>query len=333
MSIQDLILGVSGLAGLSDIHLHQGRLPAVRIDGNIQSMGEKPIAEADLQAFIDANLADRLRLVFETKGDVDLAITMGGIRFRVSFARGSGGLAVILRKLSDHIPSPHDLRLPSAAHQILNKHSGLVLVTGPTGSGKSTSLASMIDQINAQRAAHILTIEDPIEYVHQDKRSIVFQREVGRDTSSFAQALRAALREDPDVILLGEMRDLETVSLALTAAETGHLVFGTLHTSGAPNTINRIIDVFPSEQQGQIRSQLSQSLQMVMTQRLLPKKGGGRVAVFEVMLNNPAIANLIRESKVHQIANTMITGMAGGMVTMERSMQELIAAGEIDAPE
>jgi twitching motility protein PilT len=332
MSVQELILGVSGLNGLSDIHLHQGRPPAARINGDIQNVGDNPVSQLDLEEFIKPNLADRLARVFEEKGDVDLAIAMGGMRFRASFARGSGGLAIILRKLSDQIPTPQDLRLPSAALQILHKHSGLVLVTGPTGSGKSTSLASMIDQINEQRPAHILTIEDPIEYVHQDKRSIVFQREVGRDASSFAQALRAALREDPDVILLGEMRDLETVSLALTAAETGHLVFGTLHTSGAPNTINRIIDVFPPEQQGQIRSQLSQSLQMVMTQRLFPKKGGGRVAAFEVMLTNPAIANLIRENKVHQISNAMSTGMASGMITMDRSIQELVGMGEIDAP-
>jgi len=215
--------------------------------------------------------------------------------------------------------------LPPAVHDILTAKAGLVLVTGQTGSGKSTSLAAMIDKINRERGENIITVEDPIEFVHQNKQSIITQREVGRDTQSFATALKGALRQDPDIILLGELRDYETVSMALTAAETGHLVFGTLHTSGAPETINRIIDVFPASEQAQARSQLSQSLRLVLTQQLLKRRDGGRIGAFEVMVCIPAVANLIRESKIVQIQTVMQTGQQFGMVTMEKYTEMLTA--------
>jgi twitching motility protein PilT len=224
-----------------------------------------------------------------------------------------------------------NLNLPPVLGDVVNVHNGLVLITGPTGSGKSTSLAAMIDRINNTRQANIITVEDPIEYIHTPKQSIISQREIGDNANSFASALRVALREDPDVILVGELRDLETISLALTAAETGHLVFGTLHTSGAPNTINRIIDVFPAEQQGQVRAQISTSLRLVMTQRLLKKAdGSGRIGAFEVMIANTAVQNLIREGKIFQIPTVMQTGMSDGMVQLEKSIQSLVDSGVVN---
>jgi twitching motility protein PilT len=222
--------------------------------------------------------------------------------------------------------------LPQVLYDIIDMHKGLVLVTGPTGSGKSTTLAAIVNEINKTRAANIITVEDPVEFIHKDIKSIVSHREVGKQTQTFASALKAALREDPDVILVGEMRDLETVGLALTAAETGHLVFGTLHTSGAPNTINRIIDVFPPEQQAQIRAQISTSLKMVVTQRLLKTKDGQeRVGAFEVMKCTAPIQNLIREAKIHQIPSIMQTAVREGMITMQKSLEDLVKAGKIDA--
>ena len=222
--------------------------------------------------------------------------------------------------------------LPQVLYDIIDYHKGLVLVTGPTGSGKSTTLAAIVNEINKTRTANIITVEDPVEFIHTDNKSIVSHREVGKQTQSFAAALKAALREDPDVILVGEMRDLETVSLALTAAETGHLVFGTLHTSGAPSTINRIIDVFPPEQQAQIRAQISTSLKMVVTQRLFKTKDGqGRCGAFEVMKCTAPVQNLIREAKIHQIPSVMQTAVREGMITMDKSIEQLVTAGKIDA--
>ena len=246
---------------------------------------------------------------FKTPIELESAVTISGLRFRANFYKTLNGPAAVLRRVESKIPEMGQFDLPDVLYDIIDMHKGLVLVTGPTGSGKSTTLA-IVNEINKTRTANIITVEDPVEFIHTDQKSIVSHREVGKQTQSFASALKAALREDPDVILVGEMRDLETVSLALTAAETGHLVFGTLHTSGAPNTINRIIDVFPPEQQAQIRAQLSTSLKMVVTQRLLKTKDGlGRVGAFEVMKCNAPIQNLIREAKIHQIPSIMQTAV------------------------
>ena len=269
---------------------------------------------------------------FETTHELDSAINLGGLRFRANFYKTINGPACVCRRVESKIPDMEQFSLPQVLYDIIDMHKGLVLVTGPTGSGKSTTLAAIVNEINKTRTANIITVEDPVEFIHKDSKSIVSHREVGKQTQSFAAALKAALREDPDVILVGEMRDLETVSLALTAAETGHLVFGTLHTSGAPSTINRIIDVFPPEQQAQIRAQISTSLKMVVTQRLFKTKDGqGRCGAFEVMKCTPPVQNLIREAKIHQIPSIMQTAVREGMITMDKSIQELVTSGKIDA--
>jgi twitching motility protein PilT len=317
--------------GFSDVHIHENRPLAVRVNGEIKKFPEHVVTTESINQFFLENINEKGLARFQEKGDLDLALVVEGNRYRASFARGSKGKAIILRALASKIPSIEELNLPPVLLSVPNMHSGLVLVTGPTGSGKSTSLAALIDRINSEQQSHILTVEDPIEYVHEDKQSIVFQREVGSDASSFSQSLKAALREDPDVILVGEMRDLETISLALTAAETGHLVFGTLHTNGAPSTINRIIDTFPAEQQGQVRAQLAQTLRLVMTQRLYKRADGqGRVGAFEVMVCNGAVKNLIREAKIHQIENIMQTARSEGMQTMEASVEQLVSMGLIN---
>ena len=269
---------------------------------------------------------------FEDTHELDSSVTLAGLRFRANFYKTIHGPAAVLRRVESVIPTMDQFDLPPVLYDIIDMHKGLVLVTGPTGSGKSTTLAAIVNEINKTRTSNIITVEDPVEFIHKDIKSIVSHREVGKQTQSFASALKAALREDPDVILVGEMRDLETVSLALTAAETGHLVFGTLHTSGAPSTINRIIDVFPPEQQAQIRAQISTSLKMVVTQRLLKTKDGqGRCGAFEVMKCTAPIQNLIRESKIHQIPSIMQTAVKEGMITMTKSLEELVKAGKIDA--
>ena len=256
---------------------------------------------------------------------------LSGLRFRANFYKTINGPAAVLRRVESKIPDMGQFDLPQSLYDIVDFHKGLVLVTGPTGSGKSTTLAAIVNEINKTRTSNIITVEDPVEFIHKDNQSIVSHREVGKQTQSFAAALKAALREDPDVILVGEMRDLETISLALTAAETGHLVFGTLHTSGAPSTINRIIDVFPPEQQEQIRAQISTSLKMVVTQRLLKTRDGqGRVGAFEIMKCTPPVQNLIREAKIHQIPSIMQTAVRDGMITMEKSLEELVKSGKID---
>jgi twitching motility protein PilT len=269
---------------------------------------------------------------FQDTHELDSSVTLAGLRFRANFYKTIHGPAAVLRRVESVIPTMDQFDLPPVLYDIIDMHKGLVLVTGPTGSGKSTTLAAIVNEINKTRTSNIITVEDPVEFIHKDLKSIVSHREVGKQTQSFASALKAALREDPDVILVGEMRDLETVSLALTAAETGHLVFGTLHTSGAPSTINRIIDVFPPEQQAQIRAQISTSLKMVVTQRLLKTKDGqGRCGAFEVMKCTAPIQNLIRESKIHQIPSIMQTAVKEGMITMTKSLEELVKAGKIDA--
>lgn len=315
---------------LSDLHIHSDEPIALRIHGEIEVQKEDFITRDMVEKFIDSILDEKQKAHFANQRDIDLAIEGGGMRFRVNAYNTMRGPAMVLRKIETQAPPIAALNLPKAVMDITTQKNGLVLVTGPTGSGKSTTLASIVNQINETRKENIITIEDPIEFIHQSKTAIISQREVGRDAFSFASALKAVLREDPDVILLGEMRDLETVSLALTAAETGHLVFGTLHTNGAPNSINRILDVFPPAQQAQARSQLSQSIRLVVTQRLIRRADGkGRVAAFEVMLGNVAVANLIREGKIFQIEQAMQTGKGQGMVLMKEHIEQMLAAGII----
>ena len=290
------------------------------------------IKAQDLQDLLSTNCNEIELKRFQDTHELDSSVTLSGLRFRANFYKTIQGPAAVLRRVESVIPTMDQFDLPPVLYDIIDMHKGLVLVTGPTGSGKSTTLAAIVNEINKTRTSNIITVEDPVEFIHKDIKSIVSHREVGKQTQTFATALKAALREDPDVILVGEMRDLETVSLALTAAETGHLVFGTLHTSGAPNTINRIIDVFPPEQQAQIRAQLSTSLKMVVTQRLLKTKDGqGRVGAFEIMKCTAPIQNLIREAKIHQIPSIMQTAVKDGMITMSKSLENLVTAGKIDA--
>ena len=287
---------------ISDFHIRSGSPLAYRQTGEIIKVKEVVVKEQDLKDLLSMNCNEIELSRFEKTHELDTSVTLSGLRFRANFYKTINGPACVCRRVESRIPEMDQFNLPQPLYDIVDMHKGLVLVTGPTGSGKSTTLAAIINEINKTRTSNIITVEDPVEFIHKDVKSIVSHREVGKQTQTFASALKAALREDPDVILVGEMRDLETVSLALTAAETGHLVFGTLHTSGAPSTINRIIDVFPPEQQAQIRAQISTSLKMVVTQRLLKTKDGqGRCGAFEVMKCTPPIQNLIRESKIHQI--------------------------------
>ena len=317
---------------ISDFHIRSGWPLAFRQTGEIHKVPEVVVKAQDLQDLLSTNCNEIEMKRFQDTHELDSSVTLSGLRFRANFYKTIHGPAAVLRRVESVIPSMDQFELPSVLYDIIDMHKGLVLVTGPTGSGKSTTLAAIVNEINKTRTANIITVEDPVEFIHKDLKSIVSHREVGKQTQTFATALKAALREDPDVILVGEMRDLETVSLALTAAETGHLVFGTLHTSGAPSTINRIIDVFPPEQQAQIRAQISTSLKMVVTQRLLKTKDGqGRCGAFEVMKCTPPIQNLIRESKIHQIPSIMQTAVKDGMITMTKSLEELVKAGKIDA--
>ena len=317
---------------ISDFHIRSGWPLAFRQTGEIHKVPEVMVKAQDLQDLISTNCNEVEMKRFNDTHELDSSVTLSGLRFRANFYKTINGPAAVLRRVESVIPEMGQFDLPPVLYDNIDMHKGLVLVTGPTGSGKSTTLAAIVNEINKTRTANIITVEDPVEFIHKDAKSIVSHREVGKQTQTFASALKAALREDPDVILVGEMRDLETVSLALTAAETGHLVFGTLHTSGAPNTINRIIDVFPPEQQAQIRAQISTSLKMVVTQRLLKTKDGqGRCGAFEVMKCTAPIQNLIREAKIHQIPSIMQTAVKDGMITMAKSLEELVKAGKIDA--
>jgi len=315
---------------ISDFHLHANRPLTARIHGELKNFDEMFVEESYLDTLLKDELPADWYERFNEKGDIDFAFMIGEQRFRASGLRTMKGLAIVLRVIVAEIPNIEQLGLPPATHNVLNLTEGLVLVTGATGSGKSTSLAAMIDKINRTRSEVIITVEDPIEYVHSPIKSVISQREVGKDTETFASALKGALRQDPDVILMGELRDYETVSMALTAAETGHLVFGTLHTNGAPETINRLVDVFPSEEQNKTRSQISMSLRMVMTQQLLKRKGGGRIGAFEVLVNTPAVANLIRENKIAQISNSMVTGQKDGMILLDKYIEALKSKGLIE---
>ncbi|MBS1718518.1 MAG: type IV pilus twitching motility protein PilT [Armatimonadetes bacterium] len=315
----------------SDLHLAPQARPAVRLNGHIRRLKLDSLTPLDTENMLLGIMNHGQRSKFEEDNDIDFIHVLPGVaRFRVNVLRQQHGLAGVFRRVPIGIKSIEDLGLPGSLATLTNCERGLILVTGPTGSGKSTTLAAMIDHINTTRTGHILTIEDPVEFVHESKGCLVTQREVGAHTNSFATALRAALREDPDIILVGEMRDLETIQLAITAAETGHLVLGTLHTSSAPKTIDRIIDVFPAAQQGQIRAMLAESLQAVITQTLCASKQGGRVAALEIMVGTHAIRNLIREGKIHQIPNVMQTSGGSGMQTMENHLQLLLNRGEID---
>src|SRR5881396_2666837 len=325
-SIDDLLEQMVPL-GASDLHVTVGSPPAYRVRGQIvRAEGYEPFGQDDTRSLLYRILSSEQQKHFELNRQLDFAYSMPGLaRFRVNvyFQREAVGAA--FRLIPQEIKTLEELSLPPVLHMLAEKPRGLVLVTGPTGSGKSTTLAAIIDEINRTRSEHILTVEDPIEFVHRHKRCIVNQREIGPDATSFAEALKAALREDPDVILLGEMRDLETISTAITAAETGHLVFATLHTQSAPSTVDRIIDVFPPHQQQQVRVQLAATLEGICTQTLLPTPGGtGRVPALEILFPDDAVRNLIRQGKVEQVYSVMQTGTAKGMRTMEQSLADLV---------
>jgi twitching motility protein PilT len=335
MASIDQFLEVLVSKGGSDLHLAVGVPPMLRINGRLKRIEYPALTQPQVVGLIQEIMTERLLEEYKRELDTDFAYEANAIgRFRVNAFTQKNGAAAVFRVIPTKIPTADDLNLPYAIRQLTMLHKGLVLVTGPTGSGKSTTLAALVNLINQHRHSHILTVEDPIEFVHESKRCLVNQREVGVHTGSFARALRAALREDPDVILVGEMRDLETISLALTAAETGHLVFGTLHTSSAAKTIDRIIDSYSAEQQQQIRVQLAEVLVGVIAQTLVPRRENkGRVGAFEILLNNNAVANMIREAKLQQIRSIILTHKKDGMQLMDTALLDLVKAGEIDEEE
>lgn len=328
------ILKIGIDAGASDVHLTVASPPIMRVNGKLIKIGEEKLLPEDTMRIIKEMLTAEQIKVFEERGELDFSYSNPGLgRFRVNIYKQRGSYSMALRVVSLRIPSMEELKLPAVLKELSMKQRGLILVTGPTGSGKSTTLAAMIDYMNKTRNEHIMTIEDPIEYLHKHDLSVINQREIGNDSQTFANALRAALRQDPDIILVGEMRDLETIATAITAAETGHLVLSTLHTIGAAKTVDRIIDVFPPHQQQQIRIQLASVLEAVISQQILPKAdGSGRVAAFEIMVANSAIRNLIREGKTHQIQNVIQTGAGQNMQTMDASLIELYKKRIIDMP-
>jgi len=315
-------------AGASDLHLNCGMPPLIRKDGSMQPLdpAAAPLTPETMVALLDPIIPDKNRQEFEERHDTDFAYELAGVaRFRANLFLDRKGRGAVFRVIPAKILTAEQLGLSPAILQLCRLHKGLVLVTGPTGSGKSTTLCAMIDYINRERKDHIITIEDPIEFVHENKGCVINQREVYNHTASFRNALRAALREDPDIVLVGEMRDLETVAIAIETAETGHLVFGTLHTTTAASTVDRVIDQFPSDRQAQIRVMLSESLRGVIAQNLCKKVGGGRIAALEVLIVTPAVGNLIREGKTFQIASMMQVGKAVGMVTLNDALLELVA--------
>ncbi|MBW4537731.1 MAG: type IV pilus twitching motility protein PilT [Myxacorys chilensis ATA2-1-KO14] len=334
LMIEDLMEQLIEMGG-SDLHLTAGLPPYFRISGHLKPINDQALSAEECQRLIFSMLNNTQRKNLEQNWELDCSYGVRGLaRFRVNVYKDRGTYAACLRALSSKIPNFEKLGLPDVVREMAEKPRGLILVTGPTGSGKTTTLAAMIDLINRTRAEHILTVEDPIEFVYEPIKSLVHQRQLGEDTKSFANALKAALREDPDIILVGEMRDLETISLAISAAETGHLVFGTLHTSSAAQTVDRMIDVFPSERQTQVRVQLSNSLVAVFSQTLVPKKNPkpgeyGRVMAQEMMIVTPAISNLIREGKTAQVYSAIQTGGKLGMQTLEKVLADLYKAGTI----
>ncbi|MCH7732692.1 MAG: type IV pilus twitching motility protein PilT [Candidatus Marinimicrobia bacterium] len=314
--------------GASDLHLSPHSQPIVRVDGQIKRCNLKAMTPEDVHILIYGIMTDQQRKLYEKELEIDFSCEFKGIgRFRVNVFKGYFGDTAVLRSISNKCYSFEELGLPEILKNLVLKDKGLILVTGPTGSGKSTTMNTMIDYINEHQSKHIITIEDPIEFIHTSKKSLINHREVGLNTHSFSKALRSALREDPDVIVVGEMRDLETTSLAITAAETGHLVFGTLHTSGATKTVDRIIDQFPPQQQSQIRMMVSESILGIVSQVLLPRKGGGRIAAFEVLIRTSAVSNLIREKKTYQLKSVLQTSSDIGMNTLDQSLLKLVKKG------
>ena len=327
MDITEL-LAFSVKNNASDLHISAGMPPLIRVDGDIRRINVPPLEDKEVHSLIYDIMNDKQRKDYEEFLEADFSFELQDLaRFRVNAFVQNRGRAAVFRTIPSRVLTLEDLKAPKVFQDISLQPRGLVLVTGPTGSGKSTTLAGMIDYVNDNKHDHILTIEDPIEFVHESKKCLVNQREVHRDTHSFSNALRSALREDPDIILVGEMRDLETIRLALTAAETGHLVFGTLHTTSAAKTIDRVIDVFPEGEKAMVRSMLSESLQAVIAQTLLKRNGGGRVAAHEILIGTPAIRNLIREAKVAQMYSAMQTGMSLGMQTLDHSLKQLVSKG------
>jgi len=333
-AMEELLRTLVAMKG-SDLHICAGSPPMVRHDGEIKTLPDRgPLGAADTEKLLWPIAPERNREEFKTRHDTDFAYEIQGLaRFRCNFFMDRKGMGGVFRQIPNKIISAEDMGLPKEILQLCHLPKGLVLVTGPTGSGKSTTLCALIDYINRNRTDHIITIEDPLEFVHENKRCLINQRQVGEHTDSFKNALRAALREDPDIVLVGEMRDLETVAIAIETAETGHLVFGTLHTSSAPSTVDRIIDQFPSERQGQIRVMLAESLKGVISQMLCKKIGGGRVPVLEVLIGTPSVANLIREAKIFQIPSIMQTGKKYGMCLMNESFADLVKKKIVDPQE
>ncbi|MFY0678152.1 type IV pilus twitching motility protein PilT [Neptuniibacter sp.] len=316
--------------GASDLHISAGMPPVIRVDGDVRRIKLPSLDHKQVHSLVYDIMNDKQRKEYEENFETDFSFEVPGLaRFRVNAFNHNRGAGAVFRTIPSKVLTLDDLGMGKVFRELSDKPRGLVLVTGPTGSGKSTTLAAMVDYINDTRSDHILTIEDPIEFVHESKKCLVNQREVHRDTHSFSNALRSALREDPDIILVGEMRDLETIRLALTAAETGHLVFGTLHTTSAAKTIDRVIDVFPAAEKDMVRSMLSESLMGVISQTLLKKQNGGRCAAHEIMIGTPAIRNLIREDKVAQMYSSIQTGASFGMKTLDQSLQELMQKGFI----
>ena len=330
MDITEL-LAFSAKQNASDLHLSAGLPPMIRVDGDVRRINLPPMSHKEVHALIYDIMNDKQRKDFEEFWETDFSFEVPGVaRFRVNAFTQNRGSGAVFRTIPSKVLTMEDLGMGQVFKDISDTARGICLVTGPTGSGKSTTLAAMINYINETKYEHILTIEDPIEFVHESKKCLVNQREVHRDTLGFSEALRSALREDPDIILVGEMRDLETIRLALEAAETGHMVFGTLHTQSAAKTIDRIVDVFPAEEKSMVRSMLSESLQAVISQTLLKKNGGGRVAAHEIMIGTPAIRNLIREDKVAQMYSSIQTGAQYGMQTLDQCLQNLVQRGTIN---
>ncbi|PCK09992.1 MAG: twitching motility protein PilT [Alteromonadaceae bacterium] len=324
MDITEL-LAFSAKQGASDLHLSSGLPPMIRVDGDVRRINLPPMEHKEVHSLIYEIMNDKQRKDFEEFLETDFSFEVPGVaRFRVNAFNQNRGAAAVFRTIPAKVLTMDELGMGQVFRDISSVSRGLCLVTGPTGSGKSTTLAAMVDYINDNKYEHILTIEDPIEFVHESKKCLVNQREVHRDTLGFSEALRSALREDPDIILVGELRDLETIRLALTAAETGHLVFGTLHTTSAAKTVDRVVDVFPASEKAMVRSMLSESLQAVVSQTLMKKNGGGRVAAHEIMRGTPAIRNLIREDKVAQMYSAMQTGAALGMQTLDQCLADLV---------